>query len=352
MRKLSFKTALPAALLIATISVLAALTGHAFSLNSRETPSAAVILPAVPTSDPIMRTAAPQSPTAAPTAEPILFNDTADDDVSAKLSAPFWSEGSLLRGNTYKSPTLSVSVTTHVDRKLFGKALVYYVADVRVSDVTQIKTAAFSGNFANTGRGRVSKMAHRENALIAISGDYCGNHGDTLIIRNGEVYRQRIGTADICLLLKNGEMRTMRSDGVKIDQILALDPWQAWQFGPALLNSSGSPRKSFPVNTIGGNNPRCCIGYYEPGHYCFVLVDGRQKASRGLTLPELAKLMQSLGCSQAYNLDGGASAHLFWQDRIYNAPSGGGRVISDIIYIVKEDYPESGFYCGKAGLSE
>ena len=62
--------------------------------------------------------------------------------------------------------------------------------------------------------------------------------------------------------------------------------------------------------------------------------------------------MHSLGCTQAYNLDGGASAHFYWKDTTLNRPSGGGRVVADIVYIAYEPYPESRFYCGKAGLAE
>ena len=61
---------------------------------------------------------------------------------------------------------------------------------------------------------------------------------------------------------------------------------------------------------VQGLNPRSAVGYYEPGHYCFVVIDGRQPGySKGATLMQLAQLFESLGCKEAYNLDGGKSAH-------------------------------------------
>ena len=51
-------------------------------------------------------------------------------------------------------------------------------------------------------------------------------------------------------------------------------------------------------------------------------------------------------------MDGGASAHFYWNDQVINNPSGGGRKISDIIYIAKETYPVSPYFPGKDGLSE
>ena len=76
------------------------------------------------------------------------------------------------------------------------------------------------------------------------------------------------------------------------------------------------------------------LGYYEPGHYCFVVVDGRTSASEGLTIKVLAQLMQKLGCKRAYNLDGGNSSFMVLGTRTVNNPSGGGRASSDAIMIV------------------
>ena len=41
-----------------------------------------------------------------------------------------------------------------------------------------------------------------------------------------------------------------------------------------------------------------------------VAVDGRQSSSKGMSMAELASLMQSLGCYKAVNLDGGGSAQI------------------------------------------
>lgn len=76
------------------------------------------------------------------------------------------------------------------------------------------------------------------------------------------------------------------------------------------------------------------LGYYEPGHYCFVVVDGRVKHSAGLNMENLAKLMADLGCKQAYNFDGGDTSQMYWNGAICNTPSGN-RSQVDIIYLVE-----------------
>jgi exopolysaccharide biosynthesis protein len=88
---------------------------------------------------------------------------------------------------------------------------------------------------------------------------------------------------------------------------------------------------------VNPENPRTAIGYYEPGHYCFVVVDGRQDGySDGLTLAELSQLFHDLGCQTAYNLDGGQSSMMVFQDSLVNQPYKGGRNSSDIVYLTDQ----------------
>lgn len=102
-----------------------------------------------------------------------------------------------------------------------------------------------------------------------------------------------------------------------------------------LLDENGDTMTEFHCkSSILGKHPRTAFGYYGPGHYCFVLVDGRQRPySAGLRMEELSELMYELGCAAAYNLDGGQSATMSDGQRIINSPSGGGRTTTDIVYV-------------------
>lgn len=55
-------------------------------------------------------------------------------------------------------------------------------------------------------------------------------------------------------------------------------------------------------------HPRTVIGWDDQGHVWFLLVDGRQQGSRGMTLAEATDRMLSLGATNAVNLDGGGSS--------------------------------------------
>ena len=263
----------------------------------------------------------------------------------------FWQDGSLTLQTEYRSPDLTIYYKRVYDTQTFHRRITYFIAELFVSDVTQIKTASCVGGFNKNGHGDVERTARQSNAIVAISGDYYGFRSDSLVIRNGVVYRTKLRNSDICMLLRDGTMETIEASDANINYILKRDPWQAWQFGPVLLGDGGIARSYFPNSSkIRATNPRSCIGYIEPGHYLFVVVDGRQKYSKGVTLEELAYLMETIGCVQAYNLDGGDSAHFYWLNEVVSSPSGGGREVSDIIYIEKESYPVSPFHKGKKGL--
>ena len=84
-------------------------------------------------------------------------------------------------------------------------------------------------------------------------------------------------------------------------------------------------------------NPRTAIGYYEPGHYCIIVVDGRQNGySSGYTNAQMSELFYSMGCKIGYNLDGGQSTVMAWDGKIAHSPYKGGRKVSDIVYIPME----------------
>lgn len=77
-------------------------------------------------------------------------------------------------------------------------------------------------------------------------------------------------------------------------------------------------------------HPRTAIGFGNEGATMYlVTVDGRQTQSRGMTLPELGRLMVELGATEAMNLDGGGSTTMVVRDAgaidtdVVNSPSDG-----------------------------
>lgn len=216
--------------------------------------------------------------------------------------------------------------------------ITYYAADLYVSNVQYLQTAFAEGKYGKNIRAYPDEISEENQALFAISGDFYGNSTRGVVIRNGILYRQNVNDADICVLYLDGTMETYSPEEFDGDVVIARGAWQAWTFGPQLLDGTGSVLDSFLTTPyLNKENPRCAIGYVEPGHYMLVTVDGRQEGySRGVTITELAQLMADLGCKTAYNLDGGNSACMYYNGSYVNQSSGDERAISDIIYVGKE----------------
>ena len=92
------------------------------------------------------------------------------------------------------------------------------------------------------------------------------------------------------------------------------------------------PRRT---NSFFARNPRTIVGTTADGHVLFVTIDGRQPTSVGTTLRETAAVAQSLGMTDAVNLDGGGSTTMAVAGRVVNKPSGGNeRSVGDaLIYL-------------------
>lgn len=88
------------------------------------------------------------------------------------------------------------------------------------------------------------------------------------------------------------------------------------------------------LGAIGGRNPRSAIGYTADNNLILVAVDGREGSSIGMTLMELASFMQSIGCTNAMNLDGGGSTVMYVNGHVVNKPQmKGGIPLSNAIVL-------------------
>ena len=213
--------------------------------------------------------------------------------------------------------------------------ITYYAADVYVTNVKYIKTAFAGDTYGKNLREEVTEIGKRSQAILSISGDFYGNSEEGVVIRNGVYYRSVLTKADICVLFIDGTMKTYSPEEFSVDEVVQQGAWQAWTFGPSLLDEKGGVLSVFnSTSYLNSKNPRGAIGYVDQGHYVFVVVDGREDGySCGATLSELGQIMADLKCKTAYNLDGGKSAIMVYEDETISQPVGGGRTISDIVYI-------------------
>lgn len=215
-----------------------------------------------------------------------------------------------------------------------------YVADVQLADISLLKTALAGNTYARNLTETTSVQAANAGAILAINGDYYGAQERGYVLRNGVLYRASAqSVTDALVIGADGNFRIINEGETSADTLVREGAWQVLTFGPALINGGQvTVSSSDEVGRAMTSNPRTAIGQISEGHYLLVVSDGRTKESTGLSLRQLAELMQSLGAQIAYNLDGGGSSTMVFQGRVVNNPTTNGRSIrersvSDIVYI-------------------
>ncbi len=248
---------------------------------------------------------------------------------------------------SYQSDELRVAIKKVVKA---DEGQTYYVADIWVRNISSFRMGFAKGKF-NTGHENPESFANRDNVIFGVSGSF--NKG--LVIHNGEktkdVESKLIDfTSGIIVIYNDGTVKAINRNN---NESFRYNKEQnehggirhALQFGPILVQD-GKAVQGLKKN---GRHPRIMFGYYEPGHYVAVAVDGRKKKKAiGMTEIEMAQLMESLGCECAMNLDGGTSAVMLFMGRTINTPSGvdkdgdgiAGRNIVDMLEFA--EYDENG----------
>ncbi|MHA7966258.1 phosphodiester glycosidase family protein [Paenibacillus sp. CAU 1782] len=255
------------------------------------------------------------------------------------------SSGSIVQDDwNYASDDISIAIR-QVQEGTGDDQITYYVADVKLSDLSSLRAAFAKNSFGRNIIETTSTIAENNGALFAINGDYYGFRDDGVIIRNGTLYRDE-PARDAMAIFGDGSIELYNENEVSSQDLLARQVLHTYSFGPALV-LDGKAEDGLDKVTIDSNfgnrsienaNPRTGFGMIEPGHYLFVVVDGRSRGySRGMTLNEFADLFVELGASEAYNLDGGGSSTMYFNGRVVNQPSGKEkeRGVSDILYVAE-----------------
>jgi exopolysaccharide biosynthesis protein len=242
----------------------------------------------------------------------------------------------------YVSDSLSIQIREYKTGS-GNDQVTYFVADVILADATQLESAFADNQFGRNIIAYTSQIAEENSAIFAINGDYYGFRSDGIVIRNGIIYRDEPARTGLAFY-RDGTMKVYDETQTSAQELLDEGVWNTLSFGPALIKDSviASDLAYVEVDTnfgnhpIQGNQPRTGVGIIDSNHFVFVVVDGRSPGySRGVSLTEFAGIFQALGCSDAYNIDGGGSSTMVFMGRVVNNPLGKNRErgTSDILFI-------------------
>ena len=294
---------------------------HVLPHYLRRAPAAAVTPP-----PPIVTT----SPDALPPADaaPSPKPEAEEETEAAPAFNPF-TEEVIRTDRSYTGPTLAITITEYDHPEAHPK-MSYYVADVYVKSVEQLSSATPAGRAVYQDP---LQLAWENSAILAINGDNAV--GSVFSVRNGVLKKNAPNVpGDICVIYRDGSLEILPEKGYDPEQVLSADPWQVLCFGPGLLDADGHAVEEFNLDhSLQVRHPRTVLGYYAPCHYCLVVIDGRDlDHSLGASIQETAQVMEELGCRSAYNLDGGASSAMIWQDKRLNKPRQD-RLVADMLVL-------------------
>lgn len=234
------------------------------------------------------------------------------------------------------------SLTVTMERVRVGDAT-FNVARIRIAHPSQLRTGL--ANEKATRNAIISTMAKNHNAVVAIGGDFFSAAKNGYIVRQYKVFRKSPKSVyDMLLIDDKGDFHIiLRSDAEELKALLTSDTLtfpNIFNFGPALVKD-GELLETPQYYIDNGNRynirskePRCAIGQLGELEYMFVVVDGRRKDSEGCSTAELGQWMYEQGCIQAYNLDGGNSALMWFGGENYSdKTTKNERSVSDFIYI-------------------
>jgi exopolysaccharide biosynthesis protein len=261
---------------------------------------------------------------------------------TAETATDSTSSTAVTTDTSYISGSSNISIST-VTTGSGDDTVTYYVADVVLDDATTLQSAFANDSFGENITETTSAIAEANNAVLAINGDYYGFRDTGIVIRNGVVFRDE-GARQGLAFYRDGTVKVYDETTTTAGQLVAEGVWNTLSFGPSLLDNGEAAEgiedvevdTNFGNHSIQGEQPRTAVGIIDDNHLVFVVVDGRSPGySAGVTMTGLADIMQGLGATTAYNIDGGGSSTMYFNGSLVNNPLGENRErgTSDILYI-------------------
>lgn len=227
--------------------------------------------------------------------------------------------------------------------KMLGKPIGQTYSDRSTVKVFSLKEAGYRGYMAKV------KLHDPKAVKLVLSGDKIGHKGETtsasanrtgavLAINGGGFARQNGLLYPMGITVVDGEIRTFASIDLSFigfnqkgnlvggevtsrEQIKEMGIQQGATFVPTLLK--GGKKLTIPRKWANKKEPRTLIGHFSNGDLLFIVIDGRQSSSSGITLEEAQTKLLEWNVRDAYNLDGGGSSSFVYKGKVLNSPSDG-----------------------------
>ena len=238
---------------------------------------------------------------------------------------------------------LDETILTVTWKTIIGDEVVNFTEAV-IGHPSQFRKYLTNNEFGSGKRKTVSAMSKEINAVVGMSADFYAYRQQGVVVQNGQVHRSKVANLDNCYIDSNGNLLfaprgTMKAD--ELEQYVADNSIRfSLSFGPILIRDGQIDKnvgKDYRLGQVLDNYSRAGIGQLGELHYLLCTIDGGAysagKSRDGTTVTGLAKIMHSMGCVNAYTLDGGQTATMTVNGKVFNKVGyGSERPVSDIIF--------------------
>jgi len=240
-------------------------------------------------------------------------------------------------------------------RDILGYNATYHLVDIKIKSLSNLRSKLAvdaEGNYGVNITQNMSDMlsdinsTYNKSVLAAITGDYAfwSTSRRGYVVRNGTVYRNNIKSRSAIdmVIKKDRTVSFLKEVDYKLDAGVGEESnefYQIYSFGPHLMeNDEILINEDTEINGNNlVNNQRAAVGFVAWNHFMFLVTECGSRTSselKGFRLYDCAELLQELGCHSAYNLDGGYSSGIAYNNEVVFKPH---RAIGDILYVVPDE---------------
>lgn len=223
----------------------------------------------------------------------------------------------------YCSPALKVEIFRRTQAK---PRLVWYEAEIWAADGEIFRMIPWNESKRWKDLNYPYQIARAHKTVFALNSDFAHLRISKkmiagILIRDGKIVYSRtkkkngdFPNYDTLALMPDGDMRVFWSNELKPAEYVETGALDVLAFGPWLIRD-GALNTAALKKYGRGSAQRSGIGMIERGHYAAVMTEGRNKRSIGSSIRFVAERLQAMGCTVAFNLDGGQSAAMVFMGR-------------------------------------
>lgn len=217
---------------------------------------------------------------------------------------------------------------------------IFNFAEVEIAHPSQFRRKLVDDVISKKHLDYPLNIFKKMNGVVGMTSDYCAYRTYGIIVQYGNMVRETSnGMLDVLIYDKDGNLSYVRDKDYKTSEYYnSSDVIFTFAFGPMIVdNYKLNPTDrldNYLVGQVEQIYPRAAIGQFDyDKHYLLCTVDYTSRSVRGTTVRRLAEVMQQKGVRFAYNMDGGQTAALMYNNKLFNQVAyGGQREVSDILF--------------------